>query len=150
MSTSTSGGVGSVLVVDANAIISALLRGRSAQVFTRVDAAFTTTQRTVWEVKRYIPTIAAELQARGAPASKETDIEHDLERLPLRFEHEDSYAHCLAMAKQIIERRDPDDVDILALTLHLCAPLWTNDHDFDGIDEIQVITTAELLALMGQ
>lgn len=150
MSISTSGGVGSVLVVDANAIISALLRGRSAQVFTRTDAHFITTQRTVWEVKRYIPAIAAELNARGAPASTEAEVERDLERLPLHFEHEDSYTHCLVRARQLIEQRDPDDVDILALTLHLRAPLWTNDHDFDGIDEIEVITTAELLALMRQ
>lgn len=150
MSISTSGGVGSVLVVDANAIISALLRGRSAQVFTRTDVEFITTQRTVWEVKRYIPSIAAELQAREAPASTETDIERDLEKLPLHFEHEDSYVHCLGRAKQLIEQRDPDDVDILALTLHRRAPLWTNDHDFEGIDEIQVMTTARLLALMWQ
>jgi predicted nucleic acid-binding protein len=150
LSVCTSGGGGNALVVDANAIISTLLRGRSARVFTRLHADFMTTQRTVWEVKRYIPTIAADLQAQGAPASSEADIERDLERLPLRFEHEDSYAYCRGRAKLLIEDRDPDDVDILALTLHLRAPLWTNDRDFEGIGEIDVITTAELLAFLGE
>ncbi|MCI0694310.1 PIN domain-containing protein [candidate division KSB1 bacterium] len=48
-------------------------------------------------------------------------------------------------AEVLIAHRDPKDVDILALTLKLDIPLWTNDRDFDNIHEIKTFTTAELL-----
>ena len=44
--------------------------------------------------------------------------------------------------------RDTDDSDVLALALHLDAPVWSNDHDFDGTG-IEVHTTARLLKRLG-
>ena len=41
--------------------------------------------------------------------------------------------------------RDPDDVDLLALALHLKAAVWSNDRDFRDAG-IELWTTAELLA----
>lgn len=35
-----------------------------------------------------------------------------------------------------------------ALILRLGAPMWTNDRDFEGIEGIETVTTAELLALL--
>ena len=57
------------------------------------------------------------------------------------------YQHFQAKAKKLIGGRDPDDVDLLALTLAEDIPLWSNDHDFDGTG-VPVWTTAHLLKLM--
>jgi predicted nucleic acid-binding protein len=54
----------------------------------------------------------------------------------------------MAEARRLIEWRDPDDVEILALTLQLKVPLWSNDNDFEGCG-IERLTTAELLRTLG-
>ena len=40
--------------------------------------------------------------------------------------------------------RDPDDMDVLALTVKLQCPLWSNDNDFDEAG-VTRYTTAQLL-----
>jgi predicted nucleic acid-binding protein len=47
-----------------------------------------------------------------------------------------------------IARRDPDDVDVLALALHLGVDVWSNDSDFDVAD-VKWHTTAQLLKRFG-
>jgi predicted nucleic acid-binding protein len=44
--------------------------------------------------------------------------------------------------------RDPDDVHVLALSLHLELPVWTNDDNFED-SGVEWHTTAELLELIG-
>ena len=51
-------------------------------------------------------------------------------------------------AKRRIGRRDPDDVEILALSLHFAVPIWSNDNDFEDAG-VEWRTTAELLAKLG-
>ena len=58
-----------------------------------------------------------------------------------------AYAGSVARARKLIGRRDPDDVDILALALHLKIPLWSND-DFQEAD-VERYTTAQLLQTRG-
>src|SRR5437763_216892 len=45
-----------------------------------------------------------------------------------------------------IGRRDPDDIDVLALALRLQAPLWSNDRDFERTG-VEQMTTPDLLKL---
>jgi predicted nucleic acid-binding protein len=52
------------------------------------------------------------------------------------------------MRRKLIGGRDPDDIEILALTLHMKIPLWSNDNDFGGCG-IERFTTAELLSKLG-
>lgn len=40
---------------------------------------------------------------------------------------------------------DKKDVDILALVLKLQAPLWTEDRDFERIEEITLLRTKDLM-----
>jgi len=47
-------------------------------------------------------------------------------------------------AKRRIGRRDPDDVDVLALALHAGVPVWSNDNFEDA--GVKWFTTAGLLA----
>lgn len=53
-----------------------------------------------------------------------------------------------ARARKRIGWRDPDDVELLALTLHFKIPLWSNDNDFEGCG-VERYTTAELLHKLG-
>ncbi|MGO9257236.1 MAG: PIN domain-containing protein [Bryobacteraceae bacterium] len=45
-------------------------------------------------------------------------------------------------------RRDPDDVEVLALALHTGLAVSSNDNDFEGVG-VEWLTTAELLARLG-
>lgn len=58
------------------------------------------------------------------------------------------YAAKLAEAERRIGRRDPNDVDLLALALHLRVPVWSNDNDFEDAG-VEWYTTAELLQKLG-
>ena len=46
------------LVVDANIFISALIGGKTAELLFNPDFDLLTTERTTWEVKKYIPQLA--------------------------------------------------------------------------------------------
>jgi predicted nucleic acid-binding protein len=61
----------------------------------------------------------------------------------------ETYSKRLARARTLIGRRDPDDIDTLALTLHMHLPLWSNDSDFENAAGIEWYTTAELLQRLG-
>ena len=54
----------------------------------------------------------------------------------------------LSMAQLLIGDRDPFDVDILALSLETKAPLWSNDSDFEKIDEITCFKTEDIIELV--
>jgi predicted nucleic acid-binding protein len=64
--------------------------------------------------------------------------------LPVTIAPVEVYESELAQARKLIGRRDSDDIEILALTIHLKIPLWSNDNDFEGC-EIERFTTAALL-----
>ena len=51
-------------------------------------------------------------------------------------------------AEQRIGQRDPDDVDVLGLALHMALPVWTNDNDFEDAG-VEWHTTAKLLRVPG-
>ena len=46
----------------------------------------------------------------------------------------------------LIGARDERDVPLLALTLTYGYPLWSDDRDFEGIEQIQLIKTADLVS----
>jgi predicted nucleic acid-binding protein len=64
--------------------------------------------------------------------------------LPVSVIERQVYARKIPEAQRRIGHRDPDDADILALALHLRAPLWSNDNDFEDAG-VEWYTTAELL-----
>ena len=51
--------------------------------------------------------------------------------LPVTIVARDDYVAAVPEATSRIGRRDPDDVDVLALALHLRVPVWSNDNDFE-------------------
>lgn len=128
------------LAVDANPLLSALRGGRAEDALLSDKFIFVTTEYTTWEVKKYIPALAAK---SGMP---ESELFYMLDHYPIVAVPPFIYNEMRQHAETLIAHRDPDDVEILALILKWNIPLWTNDHDFDNIPEITTFTTAEILA----
>jgi predicted nucleic acid-binding protein len=130
------------LVVDANPILSALLteKGAASRILWRTPAIqFVASAHTVSEVRKYLPTVA-----RAIGRSEEL-LEMSLRLLPLVIYDQEACRGKLRAALRRIAKRDPKDVDVLALALHLKAPIWPNDDDF-SVAGVPCFTTARLLA----
>ncbi len=130
------------LAVDANPLISALLGGRALQLLFNPLFFFVTTERTTWEVKRYISVIAERL------GIAEIEVLNTFEDFPIRAYQSYFYEIAIGRATNAIGHRDPKDIDILALTYHLGTPLWTHDADLQTIEGIQTVTTQDLFAII--
>jgi predicted nucleic acid-binding protein len=64
--------------------------------------------------------------------------------LPVTIVDPEMYLDSVPEARKRIGRRDPDDVEILALAIQFDIPIWSNDKDFEdcGVDWY---TTEDLL-----
>lgn len=130
------------LAVDANPILSALLGGQARRVFFEsAIKEFAVPERVITEVQRYVPRVAEKLGVEQA------FLEYALNLLPLRVYPGRRYARTVREARRRIEQRDPTDIDVLALALHLEVLVWSNDRDFEDTGVSQ-FTTAELLATL--
>ncbi len=128
------------LVIDANPIVSALLGGAARGVVFSGRFTFYSTQHTLFEVAKYLPVLAQRL------GRAETDLFREYQCLPIAACQPERYDSHLAEAARLIGGRDRKDVPILALTLRLGCPLWTDDRDFDGVPGIVVRRTIDLLS----
>ena len=79
-------------------------------------------------------------------AVPELDLFRHYQLFPIIACQPDQYEPNLAQAARLIGGRDAKDVPVLALTLTLGFPLWTEDRDFDGVPGIVVCKTMELLS----
>lgn len=68
--------------------------------------------------------------------------------LPVTVVERSEYERHLPEAERRIGKRDPDDVDVLALALDLNFAVWSNDNDFEDAG-VEWHTTAELLKMLG-
>jgi len=130
------------LVVDANIFISALIGGKAADLLFNPNFDLLTTERTTWEVKKYLPQLAEYTEGTSA------HLLYLFELIPVRACQSEEYETSLSTARLLIGDRDPCDVDILALTLETGVPLWSNDSDFEKIDEIALLKTEDVLELV--
>jgi len=128
------------LAADANVLLSAVLGGRAREVleYPNVEGVVTA-ETTLAEVQEYAPLLA-----------KKKRLSADLvllavATLAVTVVDSSVYARSVSEARRRIGRRDPDDIDILALALHFGLPVWSNDNDFE-ISGVEWYTTANLLA----
>lgn len=114
------------LVADANVPLSAVIGGRARAILKHPEIdEILTAEATIAEVQEY----AAQLVVK-----KRLSVDLVLlavASLPVTVVERHEYEKRIPEAKRRIGRRDPDDVDILALALHVGAPLWSNDNDFE-------------------
>ncbi len=127
------------LVADANVLLSAVVGGRARDILThpRVEEVLTTSA-TLGEVQEYLAHLA-----RKRRLSIDTVL-LAAATLPVTVVERAVYAAKLGQATKKLGSRDPDDVELLALALHLRLAVWSNGKDFEdaGVDWY---TTAELL-----
>lgn len=128
------------IAADANVLLSAVIGGRAKLVLSHSEVEeILTTEATLAEVQEYAGQIAAR---RGIPLSL---ILLSTATLPVTVVDRMAYAPSMAEAQGKIEKRDPDDVELLALALQFDVPVWSNDSDFEGTG-VTWYTTATLLA----
>jgi predicted nucleic acid-binding protein len=130
------------VAADANVLPSAVLGHAALRVFTRTDVNVLTTQGVLEELREYLPLIAKQYDV--VPQAPEGQ----LRLLAVRQCRPQEYAPKLAAAKLAIERRDPQDVEWLALALAFGIPVWSNDTDFRDAG-VEWYTTARLLRRLG-
>jgi predicted nucleic acid-binding protein len=133
------------LIVDATPLLSGLLGGAALPILFDPQRRFITTEKTTWEVKRHIPAIVGKLQAAGKIAWTEERLEQLFHHLPIAAFGDEFYGRYLPEAHRLIDARDPEDADLLALALQTNLVIWTEDRDFDAIPGIEVVRTSELL-----
>jgi predicted nucleic acid-binding protein len=127
------------LVVDSNPFISALMGGRAEDILLSPKFSFSSTQHTLFEVQKYVPRVAAKLRV------PEVEILRSYNLLPVVVYQPKVYESHVVQARNLIGFRDPKDVQILALALHLGYPLWSDDRDFEGLPDVAIIKTSDLL-----
>ncbi len=131
------------LVADANVLLSALIGGRARLALTHpsVEAVYAAAA-TLAEVQEYMSTLA---RKKRLPLDV---LLLALAALPVVVVERADYERNVAETTHRLGRRDPDDVDVLALALHLGVPIWSNDDDFRETG-VEWFTTARLLKRLG-
>jgi predicted nucleic acid-binding protein len=131
------------LAADANVLLSAVIGGRARLVLNHpeVGTVFTAAS-TFAEVEEYAIVLARQKRLPLDVVLLATAA------LPVTVVSPTQYAKSVPEAKRRIGRRDPDDVDLLAMALHLQPPVWSNDKDFEGV-AVDLFTTERLLRRLG-
>ena len=128
------------LVADANVLLSAVIGGRAKAVLEHPSITeILRAEAMLVEVQEYATQLAAKKRL------SQDVVMLAVASLPVRVVEREIYEKSIPEAKRRIGRRDPDDVEILALALHVGAPIWSNDNDFEDAG-VQWFTTAALLA----
>ena len=131
----------SKLAADANVILSAIAGKAALRVFLMEGIEIVTTEFNVSEVREYISVIA-EKYGFG-----EEILESQLKLLPLLIYQQKFYADFLDKASKRLAESDEDDKELLALSLKLKVPVWSNDRHFQH-SGVEVYTTAKLLKIL--
>jgi len=129
------------VAADANVLLSAVLGHAALRVFTQTDISVLTTQGVLQEVRDYLPVVARQYDT--IPQA----LEAQFRLLAVRECEPSEFAPKLEAAKRAIAKRDPYDVELLALALAFAIPVWSNDSDFKDTG-VEWYTTARLLRLL--
>ncbi len=129
------------LAADANVILSAVAGKAALRVFLLEGIKIVTTEFNISEVREYIGVIADKY------GLSEEVLESQLKLLPLQIYQQKFYADFLGIASKRLAERDEDDVELLALSLKLKVPVWSNDRHFQH-SGVVVYSTAKLLQIL--
>jgi predicted nucleic acid-binding protein len=127
------------LAADANVLLSSLIGGRARLILDNAQVTeVLTAESTFAEVEEYGLVLACKKRL------PEDVVLLALAAMPVTIIPRSKYAASLSTARLKIGRRDPDDLDILALALQFRIPLWPNDKDFTDTG-VEWLTTENLL-----
>ena len=91
---------------------------------------------------KYLPESAKKLDR------PEQDLFRAFELLPITACQPSQYNAQVEKARVLITGRDAKDVDVLAIGLQLKCPIWTEDRDFEGLPDVLVRRTRDLIATL--
>jgi predicted nucleic acid-binding protein len=119
------------LILDANILLRGVFGVRVRQLLEAYQEAvdFYTPETCVAEALRHIPRIAKHKSLDPAESEKEL---HRLIRLFIGVVDESLYGQLEEWAHLRIAARDVDDWPVVAASLLINAPIWTEDRDFFG------------------
>ncbi len=129
------------LAADANVILSAVAGKAALRVFLKEDIEIVTTQYNIEEVREYLSVMAEKY------ALSEELLESQLKLLPLKAYPHGFYKDFIQEASEKLSGRDSDDIELLALSMKLGVPVWSNDRDLT-VSGDEVYTTAKLLKIL--
>ncbi len=70
-----------------------------------------------------------------------------LSSLPVSVCDAEFYKDRINKAKNLVGERDPDDIHLLALSLKLLCPVWSNDWDFDLLFDVLIFSYSFILLI---
>jgi predicted nucleic acid-binding protein len=117
-----------------------MLGGRARDIIFSEQFEFYSPQATLFEVTKHISWLA------GRVHKLEITLYEEFQLLPIVACQPATYDHQLELATTLIGHRDACDVPLLALALARRYAVWSDDRDFEGIKEVQLRKTSELLA----
>ena len=130
-----------VIVTDANVLLAKAVGLAAEKAFSKPIIAYTTSH-TYAELLKYLPRFSERYKVSIEDAIL------CIEDLPIVIKQLDFYESKIPEAKTLMQTRDPDDAELLALALFMDAPVWSNDDHFKDLP-IKRYTTAELLKALG-
>jgi hypothetical protein len=117
------------LIVDANVFISALIGGKAAELLFNPNFELLTTERTTWEVKKYIPELAAHTE------KSPEDLLLLFELIPARECQSKKYESSLSVAQHYIGDRDKRSVFHWGLDFYpACSTCPVGPADRTGVE----------------
>ncbi len=131
------------IVADANVLLAAVLGGRASLILEspQVEGILTVGQ-IINEVEEY-----AILLARKKGLAEDLVL-LAVGALPVTIIEQTAYKAAIPEATKRIGKRDPDDVELLALAIALNLPVWSNDKHFRRTG-VEWLTTEALLKRLG-
>jgi predicted nucleic acid-binding protein len=117
--------------------MSALLGGSARRILYDRRYRFIIPERTTWEVKRYLPFLAAKSRV------SEADVLQAFEQMPLDAVGDRFYLHRLPDAHRL-GLRDPNDADVVALALERGALIWSHDKDLLALSGVRTVMDGDL------
>lgn len=118
------------IVLDANILIRAVFGRRALHLLETYEdrARFYAPDVCFCDALKYIPLISKQ---RGFDAELRASFLHEISRTVEQVDCS-VYEHYEPIARERIDRRDPDDWPVVAVALLLRLPIWTEDQDFFG------------------
>lgn len=130
------------VAADSNVLLAAVAGKAARRVFRSTELIVVTTEHNVAEVREYLPEFAARYEL------PEELLHETLGLLPITVYAAHEYAGALPAARDLVAKRDEDDVALAALALTLRIPIWSNDRDYEKFST-GVFSTATLLKILG-
>lgn len=118
------------LVLDANILLRAVFGQRVRQLLETYEdvAGFYSPDVCFEEAEEYIPNVA---ERRGVDVSLSSSVLEQVRRIVIPVD-KSLYEGYEKLARERIQRRDPEDWPVVAVALMLDVPVWTEDQDFFG------------------